>query len=139
MRAFGADDGKAKAHACGVDNTACPLPFPTYKPSAWMIVLRSRSCSQSRSQRGSLQPTPTGLLSPSAQVGIGDEVVPLHPILVHGTVREMRERRHTGLVFFKRPESVQIKTHMGSYRVQSLGNSSVDHPLLPRIFLPEKR
>ena len=32
-----------------------------------MMALGSRSCSQNRSQSGSLQPTPTGLLLPSAQ------------------------------------------------------------------------
>ena len=63
----------------------------------------------------------------------------MHPILVRGAAREMRELCLTGLCV----SSVQnlFKTHMGSDMPtgQSLGNSSVDHPLLPGIFLPEKR
>lgn len=44
---------------------------------------------------------------PRVYITVGHEVVPLHPILVRGAVREMCGRRLTGLVFFKRPESVQ--------------------------------
>src|ERR671931_474743 len=44
-----------------------PHPTNTSTPSAWMMALRSRSCSQFRSRRGSLHPSPAGSLLHSAE------------------------------------------------------------------------
>jgi len=58
---------ETKPHACGVDDTACPLHslHTRLRRGWWPSISRSRS--QACSQRGPVQPSATGSLLPSAE------------------------------------------------------------------------
>ena len=45
-----------------------------------------------------------------------NEIIPLHAVLVSGSVREMRERRFPKPVLFQFPEIFQFAAHMKAHR-----------------------
>ena len=63
-------NGRATTRAVGAADGTAPRT-----PSAWMMAPRSRSRSQSRSQSGSLQPSATGLLLPSAKEQVARKAI----------------------------------------------------------------